>query len=57
MAKVEYMNPGGSSKDRIGLAMMERAEQDGGLKPGGTCVAPTSGKTGVGLDMAAARRG
>jgi len=57
VAKVEYMNPGGSSKDRIGLAMIERAERNGWLKPGGTIVEPTSGNTGVGLAMAAALRG
>ena len=48
VAKVEYMNPGGSSKDRIGLAMIERAERNGWLQPGGTIVEPTSGNTGVG---------
>jgi len=57
VAKVEYMNPGGSVKDRIGLAMIERAERHGWLKPGGTIVEPTSGNTGVGLAMAAALRG
>ena len=51
------MNPGGSVKDRIGLAMIEAAEQDGKLKPGGTIVEPTSGNTGVGLAIAAALRG
>ena len=57
MAKVEYLNPGGSVKDRIGLAMIERAEAGGWLEPGGTIVEPTSGNTGVGLAMAAALRG
>ncbi len=57
VAKVEYMNPGGSVKDRIGLPMIERAEAAGWLKPGGTIVEPTSGNTGVGLAMAAAIKG
>ncbi|HSF60390.1 MAG TPA: cystathionine beta-synthase [Gaiellaceae bacterium] len=57
LAKLEYLNPGGSVKDRIGLAMIEAAEQDGRLKPGGTIVEPTSGNTGAGLAMAAALRG
>ena len=57
VAKVEYMNPGGSVKDRIGLGMITRAEENGWLKPGGTIVEPTSGNTGVGLAMAAALRG
>ena len=48
-AKLEYLNPGGSVKDRIGLAMIEKAEAEGKLKPGGTIVEPTSGNTGVGL--------
>jgi cystathionine beta-synthase len=55
--KAEYQNPGGSVKDRIGLAMIEAAEQRGELKPGGTIVEGTSGNTGVGLAMAAALRG
>src|SRR6478752_5280812 len=57
LAKLEFMNPGGSNKDRIGLAMIEAAERDGKLKPGGTIVEPTSGNTGVGLAIAAARKG
>jgi cystathionine beta-synthase len=57
LAKLEYVNPGGSVKDRIGLAMVEAAERDGRLKAGGTIVEPTSGNTGVGLAMAAALRG
>ena len=57
VAKVEYMNPGGSVKDRIGMPMIERAEANGWLKPGGTIVEPTSGNTGVGLAMAAAIKG
>src|SRR5881227_2189418 len=57
LAKLEYLNPGGSVKDRIGLAMIEAAERDGKLKPGGTIVEPTSGNTGVGLAIAAAIKG
>src|SRR6476469_3111291 len=57
LAKLEYMNPGGSNKDRIGLAMIEAAEREGKLKPGGTIVEPTSGNTGVGLAIAAAQKG
>jgi cystathionine beta-synthase len=52
-AKVESFNPGGSVKDRIGIAMIEAGEKAGLLKPGGTIVEPTSGNTGVGLAMAA----
>ncbi|MEJ5975910.1 cysteine synthase A [Novosphingobium sp. PS1R-30] len=55
--KAERANPGGSIKDRIGLAMIEAAEKDGHLKPGGTIVEPTSGNTGIGLAMAAAVKG
>jgi cystathionine beta-synthase len=57
LAKLEYLNPGGSVKDRIGLPMIEAAERDGMLKPGGTIVEPTSGNTGVGLAIAAAVKG
>jgi cystathionine beta-synthase len=57
LAKLEYLNPGGSVKDRIGLAMIEQAERDGKLRPGGTIVEPTSGNTGVGLAIAAAGKG
>ncbi|HUK45218.1 MAG TPA: cystathionine beta-synthase [Gaiellaceae bacterium] len=57
LAKLEYLNPGGSIKDRIGLAMIEAAERDGLLKPGGTIVEPTSGNTGAGLAIAAAIKG
>ncbi len=57
VAKVEYLNPGGSIKDRIGLGMIERAEEHGWLKPGDTIVEPTSGNTGVGLAMIAAIKG
>lgn len=57
LAKVEYLNPGGSVKDRIALAMIEAAEASGALQPGGTVVEPTSGNTGVGLALVAQRRG
>lgn len=56
-AKAEFFNPGGSVKDRIGLPIIERAEREGKLKPGGTIVEGTSGNTGVGLAIAAALRG
>jgi cystathionine beta-synthase len=56
-AKVEYLNPGGSSKDRIAAKMIDAAEAGGQLKPGGTIVEPTSGNTGVGLALVAQRRG
>ncbi|KAB2855848.1 MAG: pyridoxal-phosphate dependent enzyme, partial [Sphingopyxis terrae] len=55
--KSERANPGGSIKDRIGLAMIEAAERDGSLKSGGVIVEPTSGNTGIGLAMAAAVKG
>jgi cystathionine beta-synthase len=57
VAKLELFNPGGSSKDRIALAMIEAAEREGKLAPGGTIVEPTSGNTGVGLAIVAARKG
>ncbi|MFN8078086.1 MAG: cystathionine beta-synthase [Kineosporiaceae bacterium] len=57
LAKVEYLNPGGSVKDRIALRMIEAAEADGRLRPGGTIVEPTSGNTGVGLALVAQQRG
>ncbi|MGH3003937.1 MAG: PLP-dependent cysteine synthase family protein, partial [Gaiellaceae bacterium] len=57
LAKLEFLNPGGSNKDRIGLAMIEAAERDGKLRPGGTIVEPTSGNTGAGLAIAAAQKG
>jgi cystathionine beta-synthase len=57
LAKLEHMNPGGSVKDRIGIKMIEAAEREGRLKPGGTIVEPTSGNTGTGLAIAAAIRG
>jgi len=56
-AKVEYLNPGGSSKDRIAVRMIDAAEAAGLLKPGGTIVEPTSGNTGVGLALVAQQRG
>ncbi len=57
LAKVEFLNPGGSVKDRIGLAMIAAAEREGRLRPGGTIVEGTSGNTGVGLAIAAALKG
>ena len=57
LAKLEFLNPGGSVKDRPALAMVEAAEREGRLQPGGTIVEPTSGNTGVGLAIVAARRG
>ncbi len=57
LAKVEYLNPGGSSKDRIATRIIDAAEREGHLKPGGTIVEPTSGNTGVGLALVAQQRG
>ena len=57
VVKYEVFNPGGSSKDRPALAMIDAAERDGLLKPGGTIIEPTSGNTGVGLAIVAAQRG
>src|SRR6516165_3040073 len=57
LAKVEYMNPGGSVKDRIALRMIENAEKQGKLRKGGTIIEPTSGNTGVGLAIVAQDRG
>jgi cystathionine beta-synthase len=56
-AKLEYLQPGGSVKDRIGIKMIEQAEREGKLKPGGTIVEPTSGNTGTGLAIPAAIKG
>ena len=56
-AKAEFFNPGGSLKDRIGMPIIEQAERDGSLKPGGTIVEGTSGNTGIGLAIAAALKG
>jgi cystathionine beta-synthase len=56
-AKIEYLNPGGSSKDRIAVKMIDAAEASGELKPGGTIVEPTSGNTGIGLALVAQQRG
>jgi cystathionine beta-synthase len=57
LAKIEYMNPGGSVKERIAATMIEQAERDGLLRPGGTIIEPTSGNTGVGLALVGAVRG
>src|SRR6185295_6584013 len=57
VAKLESANPGGSVKDRICLSMVERAEREGRLRPGGVVVEPTSGNTGIGLALVARRRG
>lgn len=57
LAKAEYFNPGGSVKDRVGLAMIEAAEREGRLKPGALIIEPTSGNTGIGLALAAALKG
>src|SRR5437764_14949249 len=57
VAKVEYLNPGGSVKDRIAERMILAAEESGELRPGGTIVEPTSGNTGIGLAILAQKRG
>jgi cystathionine beta-synthase len=57
LVKVEYLNPGGSSKDRIASRIIDAAEAEGSLKPGGTIVEPTSGNTGIGLALVAQQRG
>ena len=57
VAKLEYLNPGGSVKDRIGVAMVDAAVRDGALEPGGTIVEPTSGNTGIALALVCAARG
>jgi cystathionine beta-synthase len=57
VCKLEYINPGGSVKDRIGITLIEAAEREGKLRPGGTIVEPTSGNTGTGLAIAAALKG
>src|SRR5205814_10081208 len=56
LATLEFLSPGGSVKDRPAVAMLDAAERDGRLQPGGTIVEPTSGNTGVGLAIVAARR-
>src|SRR6187549_2044700 len=57
VAKIEYLNPGGSAKDRIAVKMIDAAEASGELRPGGTIIEPTSGNTGVGLAIVAQQRG
>ncbi|SVC88767.1 uncharacterized protein METZ01_LOCUS341621, partial [marine metagenome] len=57
IAKIEATNPGGSTKDRVAIAMINAAEKEGLLQPGGTIIEPTSGNTGVGLAIVAAQRG
>lgn len=57
LAKLEYLNPAGSAKDRVGLSLIDDAEQRGALRPGATIIEPTSGNTGIGLSCVAAARG
>src|SRR5215213_3321487 len=57
LAKMESLNPGGSVKDRIGISMINAAERDGRLKPGGTVIEATSGNTGIGIALTCAVRG
>lgn len=57
LAKLEFLNPGGSIKDRIALKMIEEAEREGKIRPGGTIIEPTSGNTGIGIAMAASVKG
>lgn len=57
LAKLEYFNPAGSVKDRVGVNMIKRAEESGKLKPGATIIEPTSGNTGIGIAMAAVSKG
>src|SRR5690554_3842729 len=57
LVKLEYVNPGGSSKDRIAVRIIDAAEREGLLRPGGTIVEPTSGNTGIGLALVAQQRG